>query len=158
MSIKLKPLQKKGFTVVETFIVIAVTGVLFLSTSLLIRGQVERYRYQDSMRQLQQLVQTAMNDVDNGYFSSALGTNNDYFAGKRIFFCTDNTANDDDSTRQQCTAGASTMRVENIAINNSGELTTDTEIASNKEYYLNLPGGLKYTKFHKMNTDLSSTS
>lgn len=147
MSIKLKPLQKKGFTVVETFIVIAITGVLFLSTSLLIRGQVERYRYQDSMQQLQQLVQNSINDVDNGYFASAAGDGSDYFAGKRIYFCTDG---ETPRSRQPCTAGASKMRVENISINSSGALTTDTEIHNNKEYYLNLPGGLKYTKFYKM--------
>ena len=157
MSIKLKPLQKKGFTVVETLIVIAITGVLFISTSLLIRGQIERYRYQDSMQQLQQLVQTTINDVDNGYFASANGNGVSYFAGKRIYFCMDTDVYT--PSRQPCAKGANLMRVENISIDNSGVLTTDTENPpNNKEYYLNLPGGLKYTKFYKATSPPPATA
>ncbi|MBP7834829.1 hypothetical protein KA025_01950 [Candidatus Saccharibacteria bacterium] len=65
MTIKLK---SKGFTVVETLIVLSVTAVLFVSTSLLIQGQIERYRYRDSIFRTQQTLQTIINDTQNGYF------------------------------------------------------------------------------------------
>jgi len=102
MSIKLKPLQKKGFTVVETLIVLAVTGSLFLSTSLLVRGQTEKYRYRDSMILLQQIVQNSIGDVQNGNISAGTsivngctgtdGTSSDcVIAGKKITFCNGST-------------------------------------------------------------------
>lgn len=98
MSIKIKSSQKKGFTIVETLIVLAVTGSLFLSTSLLIRGQTEKYRYRDSMIILQQTVQNSIGDVQNGNISAGVssvtgctgsdGTSSDcVIAGKKITFC-----------------------------------------------------------------------
>ena len=82
--------NKKGFTIVETLIVLAVTGVFFVTTASLINGQVERNRYQDSMRQLQALFQTTINDVEDGYMKSNLGTDDQkVLAGKRFWFCGD---------------------------------------------------------------------
>lgn len=74
MAIKLKNNFQTGFTIVETFIVLAVTGVLFVSTSLLIQGQVERHRQQDGAYQLQQLVRDQINNTANGFFNDTSGT------------------------------------------------------------------------------------
>ena len=152
-KIKIIP-NKKGFTIVEALIVLAVTGMLFVSTSFLIRGQIEKVRYQDSMRQLQQLVQNTIDDVENGYFVGTVGNSSDVFAGKRITFCTDSSVvNDDGNWRQPCVTGSSQLRIENVAVNSTGDIKLDTEDpANNKEYYQTLPGGLKYTKFYKYDT------
>lgn len=143
--------KQTGYTVVEILIVIAVTGVLFLSTSLLIRGQVEKTQYQDSMRQLQQLVQQSIKDTENGYFPGAVGTSPDtVLAGKRIYFCTDAPGPDDDpNSRQPCTASSSTIRVENIYANAAGALDTDVELGNGKEVYMPYSGSIKYTKHYK---------
>ncbi len=164
MSYKIKNIrEQKGFTIVEALIVLAVTGMLFVSTSLLIRGQIEKVRYQDSMRQLQQMVQNTIDDVENGYFpSSGNGdSTNIVIAGKRLSFCKnviyDNSMTPrpgyvaDASYRQPCDKGNNIMRVENIVIDRSNPAATfesDVEIGNNNEQYLSLPGGLEYTKFY----------
>lgn len=81
--------KQKGFTIVETMIVLGVTGVLFVSVSLLISGQTERYRYRDSMYRLQQQVQAHINDVQSGQFYTVSGAGNtdDTVIGKRLLFC-----------------------------------------------------------------------
>jgi type II secretory pathway pseudopilin PulG len=66
---------QSGFTIVETLIVLAVTGVMFITTMTLVRGQIARYQYQSSMRQLQVLIQRQIGDVQSGYFPEA--TNKD---------------------------------------------------------------------------------
>ena len=84
--------KQKGFTIVETMIVLGVTGVLFISVSLLISGQTERYRYRDSMYRLQQQVQAQINDVQTGQLYTDVaatdGKSNVELVGKRIIFCT----------------------------------------------------------------------
>lgn len=83
--------KQKGFTIVETMIVLGVTGVLFVSVSLLISGQTERYRYRDSMYRLQQQVQAQINDVQSGqFYTAAAGGNSSdtVYLGKKVLFCT----------------------------------------------------------------------
>lgn len=87
MAIKLKNNFQTGFTIVETFIVLAVTGVLFVSTSLLIQGQVERHRQQDAAYQLQQLVRDQINNTANGFFNDTNGTSStDVVKGIKLDF------------------------------------------------------------------------
>lgn len=82
--------KQNGFTIVETLIVLAVTGVFFISTATLIQGQVEKNRYQDSMRQLPQMIQSVVNDVSDGYMaSSPAGTSDVLLVGKKFWFCGD---------------------------------------------------------------------
>ena len=64
-----------GFTIVETLIVLAVTGLMFVATLSLVNGQISRYQYQSSMRQLQVLIQREITNVESGYFPEA--TNKD---------------------------------------------------------------------------------
>jgi len=127
--------NQNGYTIVETLIVLAVTGMLFLTTTLLIQGQVEKNRYQDSMRQAQQVLQAAVKDTENGYFPGANGTNsNVVFAGKRISYCGGNgggvTDGCDDRTQ---------LRVENLLFD---QTTKEVSVANTD--YITLPGGLTF--------------
>jgi prepilin-type N-terminal cleavage/methylation domain-containing protein len=127
--------NQKGYTIVETLIVLAVTGVLFLTTTLLIQGQVEKNRYQDSMRQAQQTLQAAVKDTENGYFPGAVGTNsNMVFVGKRISYCGGNGAGVTDG----CT-DRTKLRIENLLV----DQTTKAVSAANAEE-ITLPGGLTF--------------
>jgi type II secretory pathway pseudopilin PulG len=93
--------QKKqnGYTIVETLIVLAVTGVMFTTTVILVRGQIARYQFRESVLNSQQAIQDALNDVQTGYFgvvnnaslpgctdggSTEPGNSNCVYAGKRI--------------------------------------------------------------------------
>lgn len=57
-----------GFTIVETLIVLAVTGVMFLSTVTLISGQISKRQFRSGAYQLQTLVKDKINDVSSGYY------------------------------------------------------------------------------------------
>ncbi len=161
--------NKKGYTVVETLIVLAVTGSLFVTTALLIQGQVEKNRYQASMRQVQQAVQQAMRDTENGYFPNAGGASPDtVLVGKRIYFCTVASTNDDRNARQPCTSRPNTIRIENIYWNEttatnpspdtdnnaSPTFDTDVELGTGNETYLTYPGDIRMTKFYKLSSPL----
>ena len=114
--------KQKGFTIVETMIVLGVTGVLFVSVSLLISGQTERYRYRDSMYRLQQQVQNTISDTKNGQFViSGTGTSDSTYFGKIITF-------DKDSSQ--------------IKVNTIVE--SPTEFENTDTTYQEIPGGLKY--------------
>ena len=142
--------KQNGFTVVETLIVIAVTGMMFMSTSLLIRGKVARTSYQDSMRQLQQIVQNTINDVENGYMASSSGNSQtELLLGKRILFCADGYtgpvvdcqgSNGNGNILHSATITQSTV--------GSGELSfSDVD-------NIPLPGGLKFKYFTDINGNI----
>ena len=159
--------NKKGYTVVETLIVLAVTGALFITTALLIQGQVEKNRYQAGMRQLQQMVQQAMRDTENGYFPNAAGDNaNRVFAGKRIHFCTAGASNNDGSSRQPCVGRGNTVRTENIYWDPTvttppyagPTFDTDTEVTNGREVYMTYPADIQYKKFKKSDGSWNSSS
>lgn len=57
-----------GFTIVETLIVLAVTSALFVSTSLLVSGQISRQQYKNGMNQTQTVIKSSINEVQTGYF------------------------------------------------------------------------------------------
>lgn len=104
--------NKTGFTIIETLLVVATMGALFLSTAALINGQTDRYQQKDAVFQLESTLRNILNDVSNGYYpdvgkgvecsatgtdsiasaradslTTTVGTNQDcVFAGKKITF------------------------------------------------------------------------
>ncbi|MEI6237228.1 MAG: hypothetical protein WCP03_01325 [Candidatus Saccharibacteria bacterium] len=60
--------KTKGFTIVETMLFLAVSGVFFVSISLIIRGQLVKHQTRDAIEQLESVVRVALNDVNNGYY------------------------------------------------------------------------------------------
>lgn len=141
-KIKIIP-NKKGFTIVEALIVLAVTGMLFVSTSFLIRGQIEKVRYQDSMRQLQQLVQNTIDDVENGYLINAgTGNTDNLLIGKKFWFCAD--------TYPGAILGCGGTKdngtlLYTATINQS--MTGSSDLSFTNEQSAILPGGLKFIYF-----------
>jgi prepilin-type N-terminal cleavage/methylation domain-containing protein len=133
MATKKFKMSQKGFTIVETLIVLSVTGLLFLTSSFLIRGQIERSRYQDGMRQLQQSFQAAIKDTENGYFPGAKGTEkNNIYIGKRVSFCGTTSCSD-----------RTAMRVENLVFDKA----TNGINPESAEYY-KLPNGLSFIGYY----------
>jgi type II secretory pathway pseudopilin PulG len=97
----MRSLKNTGFTIVETLMFLAVSGVIFVSAVALISGQLSNSQSKDAMNQLESTVRGTLNDVSNGYYpefntnyscngvanGSTRGTNQDcMFAGKSITF------------------------------------------------------------------------
>lgn len=59
-----------GFTIVETLIVLAVVGVLTISTITMISGRVAINRQNDALFQLESGLRSSFNDVANGKYQS----------------------------------------------------------------------------------------
>ena len=59
-----------GFTIVETLIVLAVVGVLTISTITMISGRVAVNRQNDALFQLESGLRSSFNDVANGKYQS----------------------------------------------------------------------------------------
>lgn len=57
-----------GFTIIETLIVLAVTGVLFVSAVLLINGRQARAEFQTGINDLQQQLQQVINETASGFY------------------------------------------------------------------------------------------
>jgi prepilin-type N-terminal cleavage/methylation domain-containing protein len=55
-----------GFTIVEVMIVLAVTGLLFLSAAALISGRTDQTEFDQSIRAVQQQIQQTINEVSAG--------------------------------------------------------------------------------------------
>lgn len=64
----MKRARSSGFTIVEVMIVLAVTGLLFLSAASLISGKVDQTEFDQSVRSAQQQVQDTINEVSSGSF------------------------------------------------------------------------------------------
>lgn len=100
-------IKSAGFTIVETLIVLAVTGMMFLAAIIYINGRQAKTEFQVGSQQLQQMFQQVINETENGYYpndetltctsssgkpklstsgsSTGTGTNSDcVFAGKVI--------------------------------------------------------------------------
>lgn len=60
----------EGFTTVEVLIVLAVTGILFVSAATLIGGKQSQAAFQQGVQQLQSQMQQVMNDVSSGFYPS----------------------------------------------------------------------------------------
>lgn len=57
-----------GFTIVETMIVLAVTGVLFLSAMVFINGRQNKTAFMTAINGLQQQLQQIINETQSGYY------------------------------------------------------------------------------------------
>jgi len=60
-----------GFTIVETLIVLAVTGMLFASAVLLINGRQNKTEFLTAVNNLQQQLQQIINQTTSGYYPNA---------------------------------------------------------------------------------------
>ncbi len=58
----------KGFTIVETLIVLAVTGLLFLAAATLINGKQAKTQFQTAINEMPQQIRQVINEVSSGYF------------------------------------------------------------------------------------------
>ncbi|MFZ1249563.1 MAG: hypothetical protein WAQ24_04550 [Candidatus Saccharimonadales bacterium] len=66
-------MSAKGFTIVETMIVLAVTGSIFVMAALLINGRQNKTDFQVGIRNLQQQFQQVINQIASGYYSNRGG-------------------------------------------------------------------------------------
>src|SRR5438874_1617208 len=60
--------RSAGFTIVEVMIVLAITGLLFLSAAALISGKQNQAAFDQAIQQLQSQIQQTMNEVSVGYY------------------------------------------------------------------------------------------
>ncbi|HET6924789.1 MAG TPA: hypothetical protein VFH39_03100 [Candidatus Saccharimonadales bacterium] len=61
-----------GFTIVETLIVLAVTGFLFVSIAGLISGRQGKTEFQTAINGLQQQIQQIINETESGYYPNGV--------------------------------------------------------------------------------------
>lgn len=59
-----------GFTIIETLIVLAVSGLLLLSAMLLVVGQQNKVQFTQSIQEIQSAIQQTMAEVGSGYYSN----------------------------------------------------------------------------------------
>lgn len=59
-----------GFTIVETMIVLAVTGLLLSSAMIVISGKQNQTAFNQSIRQIQSQIQQRINEVATGYYAN----------------------------------------------------------------------------------------
>lgn len=73
----LKPMKggkkTRGFTILETLIVLAVTGGLFVAIAASLSGRQQRTQFSQAVQEIQSQIQEVINEVSSGYFPS---TNN----------------------------------------------------------------------------------
>jgi type II secretory pathway pseudopilin PulG len=64
------PSRERGFTVVETLIVLAVMGAIFLSAVLLVGGRVSHVEFSQAMNDTQSVIQQTISQVGSGFYSN----------------------------------------------------------------------------------------
>lgn len=62
--------ETSGFTIVETMIVLAVTGMIFLSAATLINGKEAKVQFTTAIQNAQQQIQQVIGEVQSGYYAS----------------------------------------------------------------------------------------
>jgi type II secretory pathway pseudopilin PulG len=62
--------QALGFTILETMIVLAVSGLLLISALALISGKQGTAEFQTAINDLQQQIQQVINQTESGYYPS----------------------------------------------------------------------------------------
>jgi type II secretory pathway pseudopilin PulG len=60
-----------GFTIIETLIVLAVSGSLFISAVILISGRTDKTQFTTATNDLKQSIQQTINETATGYFPNA---------------------------------------------------------------------------------------
>jgi prepilin-type N-terminal cleavage/methylation domain-containing protein len=66
-----KPHDSRGFTIVETLIVLAVTGALLSMALFTFSGQQNKVEFSQAVRDIQSVIQTTANEVSAGYYPSS---------------------------------------------------------------------------------------
>lgn len=66
-------LQKSGFTILETMIVLTVTGALLAASIVIFSSQQRRQQFNNATRDLESRVQDVMNDVSTGNYGALDG-------------------------------------------------------------------------------------
>src|SRR5688572_4270761 len=59
---------RRGFTVVEVLIVLAITGLLFVSAAVMIAGRQNRTAFEQSVRNIHSQIQAAIDEVIVGHY------------------------------------------------------------------------------------------
>lgn len=62
--------EQRGFTIVETMIVLTVMGALFISASLLVAGRVTQVEFTQAMNDTQSVLQQTISQVGAGYYAN----------------------------------------------------------------------------------------
>src|SRR6187551_190361 len=60
--------KSSGFTIVETLIVLAVTGGLFVAAAAMISGRQTRTEFEQSVRKIHAQIQQTINEASIGYY------------------------------------------------------------------------------------------
>ncbi|HSH18092.1 MAG TPA: type II secretion system protein [Candidatus Saccharimonadales bacterium] len=62
--------RRAGFTIIETLIVLAITGGMFVSAAVMISGRQASTQFSQGVRDIESQIEQAMNEVSNGYYLS----------------------------------------------------------------------------------------
>src|ERR1044072_1792136 len=62
---------ERGLTVVETMIVLAVMGALFVSAAILMSGRISRVEFTQAINDIQSSLQQTISQVGAGYYPNA---------------------------------------------------------------------------------------
>lgn len=65
--------KSQGFTIVESLIVLAISGALFAALALMVSGQQAKARFQSSMTDISSKLQQQINEVGSGFYPDSLG-------------------------------------------------------------------------------------
>ncbi|HJP95755.1 MAG TPA: type II secretion system protein [Candidatus Saccharimonadales bacterium] len=67
---RLKNGKNTGFTIVEVLIVLAVTGILFVSAATLISGRTNKTQFQQAINDATAQIRQTLNEVSTGYYAN----------------------------------------------------------------------------------------
>lgn len=67
----MKRISANGFTIVETLVVLAVSGVLFASTAVMVSGQQTKARFKSSMTDIVSQIELLINETATGSYPSS---------------------------------------------------------------------------------------
>lgn len=165
-------ISAQGFTIVETLIVLAVTGILFASAALMINGKQSRTDFQVGVRNLQQRLQQIINQTASGYYPnngnfscadaglpltiSSVGANEQgqnqacIFAGTAVVFGGSGSFGSADTYGVYPLAGRRAIGTEDVKTPEEARLTAVAESTANSSApvveKVVLPNGLTYAR------------
>lgn len=62
--------QRAGFTIVETMIVLAIMGFLFISATILVTGEQNKTEFSAAIQDVQSVIQQHISEVGSGYYAN----------------------------------------------------------------------------------------